>query len=104
MPKEDMVVKSRKSPGFFGFKSSVFGLGLGLLGLAAGTPVGEAADLSAATCNSSTANPPACNQVVVRGDRGEGWLAQGRSEVMARNGIVTTSQPLAAEAGLKILR
>ena len=105
MPKEHMLVQSRKSPGVFGFKSSVFGLGLGLLGLAAGTTVGEAADLSASTCNSGTANPPACNQAVVRGDRGgEGWLAQGRSEVMARNGIVTTSQPLAAEAGLKILR
>jgi gamma-glutamyltranspeptidase/glutathione hydrolase len=41
---------------------------------------------------------------VVRGDRAEGWLAQGRSEVMARNGIVTTSQPLAAQAGLDILK
>jgi gamma-glutamyltranspeptidase/glutathione hydrolase len=98
-------MKRRRSPGFLGFKSSGFGgLGLGLLGLAAGTPVAWAADLSASTCNSSTTNPPVCNQAAVRGDRGEGWLAQGRSEVMARNGIVTTSQPLAAEAGLKILR
>src|SRR5665213_3580486 len=104
MPKEEMLVKNRKSRGFFGFKASVFGLGLGLLGLAARTPVGEAAELSASTCNSGTANPPACNHAVVRGDRAEGWLAQARSEVMARNGIVTTSQPLAAEAGLKILR
>ncbi len=46
MPKEHMLVQSRKSPGVFGFKSSVFGLGIGLLGLAAGTTVGEAADLS----------------------------------------------------------
>ena len=39
----------------------------------------------------------------VRGDRAEGWLQQSRSPVIARNGIVTTSQPLAAQAGLRIL-
>src|SRR5215469_5256311 len=39
----------------------------------------------------------------VRGDRAEGWLPQSRSPVMARNGIVTTSQPLAAQAGLRVL-
>ena len=39
-----------------------------------------------------------------RGDRSSGWLAQSRSEVLARNGIVTTSQPLAAQAGLQILK
>jgi gamma-glutamyltranspeptidase len=33
-----------------------------------------------------------------------GWLAQTRSEVMARNGIVSTVQPLAAQAGLRILQ
>jgi gamma-glutamyltranspeptidase/glutathione hydrolase len=40
----------------------------------------------------------------VRGDRTSGWLAQTRSEVLARNGVVTTSQPLAAQAGLQILK
>ncbi|HUI62886.1 MAG TPA: gamma-glutamyltransferase family protein [Steroidobacteraceae bacterium] len=40
----------------------------------------------------------------VRGDRAEGWLPQSRSEVMARHGMVATSQPLAAEAGLRILQ
>ena len=45
---------------------------------------------------------PACQ--AVRGDRSEGWLSQTRSEVMARNGIVTTVQPLAAQAGLRILQ
>ncbi len=39
----------------------------------------------------------------VRGDRAEGWLPQSRSPVLARNGMVVTSQPLAAEAGLRIL-
>jgi gamma-glutamyltranspeptidase/glutathione hydrolase len=39
-----------------------------------------------------------------RGDRASGYPAQSRSEVLARNGMVATSQPLAAEAGLEILR
>jgi gamma-glutamyltranspeptidase / glutathione hydrolase len=39
----------------------------------------------------------------VRGDRAEGWLMQSRSEVIAQHGIVATSQPLAAQAGLRIL-
>jgi gamma-glutamyltranspeptidase/glutathione hydrolase len=45
---------------------------------------------------------PACQ--AVRGDRSEGWPAQTRSEVMARNGMVSTVQPLAAQAGLRILQ
>src|SRR5262245_64055011 len=40
----------------------------------------------------------------VPGSRAQGWLAQGRSEVMARHGIVSTSDPLAAQAGLEILQ
>src|SRR5579864_5464537 len=40
----------------------------------------------------------------VRGDRAGGWLAQTRSEVVARHGMVATSQPIAAQAGLQILR
>ena len=40
----------------------------------------------------------------VRGDRTSGWLPQTRSEVLARNGVVATSQPLAAQAGLQILK
>src|SRR5262245_26167005 len=40
----------------------------------------------------------------VPGSRAQGWLAQGRSEVLARHGIVATSDPLAAEAGLEMLR
>jgi gamma-glutamyltranspeptidase / glutathione hydrolase len=38
------------------------------------------------------------------GSRAQGWLDQGRSEVLARHGMVATSDPLAAEAGLEILR
>ena len=44
---------------------------------------------------------PYCN--AVRGVRAEGWASQSRSEVMARNGMVVTSQPLAAQAGLSVL-
>src|SRR5205814_3811749 len=46
--------------------------------------------------------PPWCS--AVRGDRAEGWVPQTRSEVMARNGMVSTVQPLAAQAGLRILQ
>lgn len=47
---------------------------------------------------------PAANVVAAPGSRGQGWLGQGRSEVIARHGMVATSDPLAAEAGLEILR
>ena len=47
---------------------------------------------------------PDANIKAVPGSRAQGWLAQGRSEVLARHGIVATSDPLAAEAGLEILR
>jgi len=63
------------------------------------------ADLASQTCatrGNTANNPPFCD--AARGDRAEGWMGQGRSEVMARNGIVATSQPLAAQAGLEILR
>src|SRR6202023_2243928 len=51
-----------------------------------------------------TATPAAAACQAVRGDRMEGWLQQTRSEVMARNGIVSTVQPLAAQAGLRMLQ
>jgi len=53
------------------------------------------------SCN-ATPKPAWCS--AVPGDRSQGWLPQRRSEVMARNGMVTTSQPLAAQAGLDILK
>jgi gamma-glutamyltranspeptidase / glutathione hydrolase len=55
------------------------------------------------TVFTATAEPPH-DFAATRGDRASGWLAQSRSEVLARNGIVTTSQPLAAQAGLQILK
>jgi gamma-glutamyltranspeptidase / glutathione hydrolase len=50
----------------------------------------------------TTAAPAWCSAVT--GDRALGWRRQHRSEVMARNGMVTTSQPLAAQAGLDIMK
>jgi gamma-glutamyltranspeptidase / glutathione hydrolase len=50
----------------------------------------------------ATPQPPFCS--AVRGVRSEGWPAQSRSEVMAQHGMVVTSQPLAAQAGLQILQ
>ena len=66
------------------------------------------------TSSAQSANPfgvpssdqpqPASTIKAVTGSRAQGWLAQGRSEVLARHGMVATSDPLAAEAGLEILR
>jgi gamma-glutamyltranspeptidase/glutathione hydrolase len=68
-----------------------------LTGASAQTP------LASSHCDAKAAsNPGFCK--AARGDRAEGWMGQNRSEVMARNGMVTTSQPLAAQAGLDILR
>src|SRR5215472_12770358 len=73
-----------------------------LLGLLVATVVVAAAPQSPILpCNSQ---PRAAWCSAVEGDRSEGWLAQSRSEVMGRNGIVATSQPLAAQAGLDILK
>ncbi|MFN7977574.1 MAG: gamma-glutamyltransferase [Vicinamibacterales bacterium] len=47
---------------------------------------------------------PATGSPAVPGSRAQGWAAQGRSEVLARHGMVATSDPLASQAGLAILR
>jgi gamma-glutamyltranspeptidase/glutathione hydrolase len=53
------------------------------------------------TCTKSE-QAPACG--AIRGNRAEGWGAQSRGEVFAQHGMVTTSQPLAAQAGLQVLQ
>ena len=70
-----------------------------------------AAVLLVATALPAASQPPAANQSAaappvdpIRGDRGYGWAGQTRSEVLGRHGMVATSQPLAAEAGLDILK
>lgn len=47
---------------------------------------------------------PAAGIPAVPGTRAQGWADQGRSEVIARHGMVATSDPLAVQAGLEILR
>ncbi|NNE34198.1 MAG: gamma-glutamyltransferase, partial [Rhodothermales bacterium] len=47
---------------------------------------------------------PAAGIVAAPGSRAQGWRAQGRSEVLARHGMVASSDPLASQAGLEILR
>src|SRR5436190_7230149 len=70
--------------------------------LVAATVIGAAQSVPPLqSCDVSPA-PAFCT--AVRGDRAEGWLAQTRSEVMAPHGVVVTSQPLAAQAGLRILQ
>src|SRR5580765_9059210 len=78
--------------------------GLCSLGLLSACLLASAASAQAlpplSVCNGET-KAPACN--AVRGDRAEGWKLQSRAEVMAQHGMVTTSQPLAAQAGLRML-
>jgi gamma-glutamyltranspeptidase / glutathione hydrolase len=76
-------------------------MALGSVGILAASE-GRAAPLASTICTGKDGDPAFCK--AVPGDRASGWLPQGRSEVMARNGMVTTSQPLAAETGLEILR
>ncbi len=91
-----------------GNRSSLFLLcwaaGLAAAMMSFGATAGGARELSTTVCAKGAVNPPACNPANPVGDRAEGWAGQHRSEVMARNGMVTTSQPLAAEAGLQILK
>jgi gamma-glutamyltranspeptidase / glutathione hydrolase len=47
---------------------------------------------------------PGASITAVRGDRQGNWVDQTQSEVLARHGMVATSQPLAADAGLQILK
>lgn len=65
------------------------------------TPIAFAQQILPMLTCENRSSAPFCK--AVRGVRAEGWLAQSRSEVMAQHGIVATSQPLAAQAGLQIL-
>lgn len=46
---------------------------------------------------------PGSTITAVRGSRTSGWGSQTRSEVLARNGVVATSQSIAAQAGVRVL-
>ena len=75
-------------------------LSLTLLGTAALSQPQTPALPPLAVCNGE-ARAAFCE--AVRGDRAQGWKLQSRAEVMAQHGMVTTSQPLAAQAGLRVL-
>ena len=81
-------------------KRAAAGLALALSVLA--TPTAQSPN----ACGTPSPDQPQPGAAItaVRGSRAQGWLAQGRSEVLARHGIVATSDPLAAEAGVEILR
>lgn len=75
-----------------------------LLGVVLFSPLASAQQLPPLPPLSTCASEPkAAFCSAVRGDRTEGWLAQSRAEVMASHGMVATSQPLAAQAGLRVL-
>ena len=95
-----LVIRSGSKTAGVGMKKHTR-IGLAVIGLCL-SAVAADAQLVTSTCNDGAANPPAC--AAVHGDRADGWMVQGRSEVMGRNGIIATSQPLAAQAGLEIMR
>ena len=76
-------------------------LSLGLLSACAFSSLVTAQALPPLSVCRTEPKEPACS--AVRGDRTEGWKLQSRAEVMAQHGIITTSQPLAAEAGLRVM-
>jgi gamma-glutamyltranspeptidase / glutathione hydrolase len=81
----------------------LFALGV-MFGIAGATSIALAQSASVAPADPwcrTKPEPAFCHSV--RGVRAEGWPAQSRSEVMASNGMVVTSQPLAAQAGLQVL-
>ena len=86
----------------FGFLAR--GMTLAMLATASVAGAQSAPTAAAATADPwcrSKPGPAFCH--AVRGVRAAGWPVQTRSEVMAPNGMVVTSQPLAAQAGLQVL-
>jgi gamma-glutamyltranspeptidase / glutathione hydrolase len=76
-----------------------------ILVLAASAVLGLAAQSRTPFGTPSSDQPdPGTAIKAVPGSRAQGWLAQGRSEVLARHGVVATSDPVAAQAGLDMMR
>jgi len=78
--------------------------GIMLVALGAWTASGLAQSRTPFGLPTTDAPQPAKSIPAVPGSRAQGWLGQGRSEVLARHGIVATSDPLASQAGLDILK
>ena len=86
--------------------TAALSVSIAILALNAATTSDAASGGTTPSDTSSAGATPATTPkpfTAVRGDRTSGWLPQTRSEVLARNGVVATSQPLAAQAGLNIL-
>ncbi|MFC0549679.1 gamma-glutamyltransferase [Planotetraspora thailandica] len=75
----------------------------GSLALGASGNPGTVSDTPFGTPNKKNPDPGA-SITAERGDRASNWAGQTGSEVLARHGVVATSQPLAAQAGLDILK
>jgi gamma-glutamyltranspeptidase/glutathione hydrolase len=73
-------------------------------GALAGGVANEVSSTPFGTPTSNLPPDPGSSIAAVRGDRDGDWLQQARSEVLARHGVVATSQPLGVQAGLQILR
>ena len=80
------------------------GVFIAALAIGAWATTGGAQSPNAFGAPSAGKPSPGSDIKAVPGSRAQGWLSQGRSEVLARHGIVATSDPLAAQAGLDILR
>lgn len=83
------------------FVLSALGFALGMVCSTSVAPAPTDSSTPADPWCRSKPEPAFCE--AIRGVRAEGWPAQTRSEVMAQHGMVVTSQPLAAQAGLQIL-
>lgn len=79
---------------------AVTAMALGVAGILPAPVVGLQAPALSTCTKGDTA--PACT--AIRGDRAEGWKAQSRAEVFAQHGMVVSSQPLATQAGLQVLK
>src|SRR5262249_8970063 len=84
-------------------RSELFGRGALFAALLSAAPVFAQSPNAFGRPTPDVPNPGVSNHAV-RATRPVGYVDQGRSEVLARNGIAATSQPLATAAALQILR
>jgi gamma-glutamyltranspeptidase/glutathione hydrolase len=87
-------------------RTAVLALAVTIMAVAVASAASGGSDVSPTPFGTPTAGipDPSQNITAVRGDRMWDWTEQTRSEVLARHGVVATSQPLAAQAGLQILK
>lgn len=101
MPRSESVSVPRASRSVMPARAAVL---IAAAGIAAWVATGRAQSRHPFGLPAPGVAQPSATASAVPGSRAQGWLAQGRSEVLARHGMVSTSDPLAAQAGLDILR